>query len=707
MASKKIKPPLFFNRELSWLEFNDRVLSLAMDPRQPLLERVKFLAITASNLDEFFMVRVGGLSSAARGGITIADPSGLSPNKQLLAIDVAAREFVRRQYACYKGLFEEDCPKEGIVRVKSNDLSAPQAQHLSYIFKHELFPVLSPIAVSGPAPFPLLSGRLLYLCVRLSTSESSARRRFAVIPIGKNLQRFISLPGGRLLHFILLEDAISQFAGTFFPGETMLECVPMRIIRNADLAVSEDSPAELLEAMETVIDARKRSDVVRVEIDGGASPEMMRFLQKSLQTSRQGFFTFNGPLDLSAFMGLTGLQGCDNLRNKPFPPLSSPYVPSNANIFDILSKKCVTLLHPYESFEPVIRFIEAAAEDPNVVASKQTLYRTSRSSPIIAALIRAAEKGKSVTAVVELKARFDEERNIEWARELETAGVQVVQGVRGLKTHAKICIVVRREAHGLQRYMHFGTGNYNEITAKLYSDISFFSADTDLGADASAFFNAITGRSEPLPFHKISAAPTGLRETLIELIEAETARAKQGQKAWIRAKMNSLEDVAVIESLYAASCAGVKVLLNVRGICCLAPGVKGQSDNITVISIVDRFLEHARIAAFRNGGRPMVFISSADWMPRNLDKRVELLVPVEDPFCRDRLLEFLETWFSDTINSWRLQSDGRWKRATPDPAKINVRSQESLYAKFKQNIKSNARGATMFKPLGSIKKTGK
>jgi polyphosphate kinase len=495
---------------------------------------------------------------------------------------------------------------------------------------------------------------------------------------------------------VLLEDLVNLYVNRFFPGEQVMESVPFRFVRNADMGVAEDSPMELLEAMESVIEARKRGSVVRLEIDRRASPPCVSFLQKALDVAKTSLHRIDGPLDLSAFMRLTEVHGCEEIHDEPLSPLEPACLRPGATMFDIISKQPVLLIHPYESFDTVLRFIDEAAGDPDVLAIKQTLYRTSRNSPVIAALIRAAGNGKSVTAIVELKARFDEERNIEWARELEDAGVQVVQGVRNLKTHAKICIVVRREPHGLQRYVHVGTGNYNEITARIYSDVSYLTADPDIGADASAFFNAITGRSEPLSYRRLSAAPLGLRETIIALIDAETQRKKQGLPAWIDAKMNSLADPAIIKSLYGASRAGVRVRLNVRGICCLAPGIKGLSENISVISIVDRFLEHARILSLCNGGSTEVFISSADWMPRNLDKRVELFTPVDDPACRARLIDYLETCLDDTVNSWRLLSSGEWRRMADE--KNPVRCQKELYKRYKETLKASRRGATMFRP---------
>jgi polyphosphate kinase len=702
---KKKSRPQFFNRELSWLEFNDRVLSLAFDTAQPLLERVKFLAITASNLDEFLMVRVGGLQAVAQRKMNVPDFSGLTPRQQLSAIDFKLNEFVRRQYECFQKLVSEDCKKAGIVRTMVDGLSDEQAEHCAYVFEHELFPVLTPIAVSAPAHVPLLSNRSIYLCVRISPNGAASRQRFAVIHCAKNIGRCIGLPGDGRFQFMLLEDLLSLFVNRFFPGERVLECAAFRVVRNADVRVAEDSPTQLLEAMENVIDARKRSSIVRLEIDRKASPSCCSFLQAALDISKTSVHRIDGPLDLSAFMRLTELNGCEEMHDDPLKPLTPVFINSAAFMFDVISKHPVLLIHPYESFDPVLRFIDEAASDPDVLAIKQTLYRTSRASPVVASLIRAAENGKSVTAVVELKARFDEERNIEWARELEDAGVQVIQGVRNLKTHAKICIVVRRESHGLQRYVHVGTGNYNEITARIYSDVSFFTADPDIGADASAFFNAITGRSEPLSYRRLSAAPLGLRETIIGLIDAETQRKKQGLPAWIDAKMNSLVDQSIIESLYAASRAGVRIRLNVRGICCLAPGIKGLSENISVVSIVDRFLEHSRILSVCNGGTTAVFISSADWMPRNLDKRVELFTPVDDPACRTRLIDYIGVCLADNTNSWRLLHNGEWARNAPASAKKAVRCQRVLYERYNDVIRAAKRGATMFHPHGGRAKS--
>ena len=462
-----------------------------------------------------------------------------------------------------------------------------------------------------------------------------------------------------------MEDLVALHVGRFFPGETIAHCVAFRITRNADLSIRDDIAHDLLAEIEEVLDERKLGACVRLEISADADPQITAFLRQALNVEEGDIYALPGPLELGGFMRIADLDGFANLKYEPWPPRISPDVDFGAGMFNVIARKDVLLIHPYESFEPVVRLIEEAADDPDVLAIKQTLYRTSRNSPIVAALERAAEKGKYVTAVIELKARFDEARNIEWAKNLERAGVQVIYGVKGLKTHAKICIIVRREPHGIVRYVHFGTGNFNEITARIYSDVSLMTSNEEFGADATDFFNAITGFSLPQRFRKIDAAPIGLRERIVEMIDAETERKNHGQKARIYAKLNSLVDPEIIESLYRASAAGVEIKLNVRGICCLRPGVPNLSKNIAVVSIIDRFLEHSRILYFHHGGDRRVFISSADWMPRNLDRRVELLVPVEDAALKDRLLLTLKTYFKDNIKSRSLLPDGRYERVAP------------------------------------------
>ncbi|MBM3999505.1 MAG: polyphosphate kinase 1 [Planctomycetes bacterium] len=678
----------FFNRELSWLEFNQRVLDEARDPDLPLLERLKFLAISASNLDEFFMVRVGGLRILKGQGSQKPDPAGLTPEQQLDAIAARTGRMVADQYACFRDDLEPKLASEGIRRAAPGTLTERQSTLITRIFDEEIYPVFTPMAVEPGNHFPILVNQTLNLCVRLAPAAGTAEARFAVIPLGRSPKRFLTVQSEGGYAYMLLEDAVAMLASRFFSGETVEECVAFRITRNADLAIREDQASDLLAEMEEVLDARKESACVRLEIAEPASDDLRGFLRRCLDIADDSeIVRVPGPIDLAAMMRVAELPGFDRLKYEPWPPKPSPLVDLRGGVFDAIARRDVLLHHPYESFEPVVRLIEEAADDPDVLAIKQTLYRTGRDSPIVAALCRASEKGKHVTAIVELKARFDEERNIEGARNLEQASVQVIYGVKGLKTHAKLCIIVRREPHGIQRYVHFGTGNYNEVTARIYSDISYMTTDEELGADATSFFNAISGYSQPQQFRKIEAAPLGLRDTLLEMIGIETQRRRQGQRARIAAKLNSLVDPPIIEALYAASQAGVTVQLNVRGICCLRPGVKGLSDNISVVSIVDRFLEHSRIVYFHHGGDERVFISSADWMPRNLDRRIELLVPIDDASSRQRLIAVLDTYFRDNTKARRLTPDGSYERIRARGRRRAVRCQQTLYEEARDAMK--------------------
>jgi polyphosphate kinase len=668
----------FFNRELSWLEFNQRVLTEAGDRSVPLLERLSFLGITASNLDEFFMVRVSGLQILSGEGILKTDPSGLPPAQQLDLVYRRARQMVDAQYACFLGAVEPDLRPQGFVRLAPRDFSPAQAEHLAQFFEKTVFPVLTPSGLHPRGDFPLLANLGLNMAIRLK-HPGRAGPRFAVIPLGGSLDRFVPVPSDERYAYALLEDILAHFVQRYFPSEQIAETVVFRITRNADLALQEDVAPDLLAEMETVLSRRRSGDCVRLEISAQASRLMVAFLRKAIGVPERDIYRVPGPLDLSAFRRLAALPGFEELHFPPWPPQDLPGLDRRRSIFTELSQKSLLLSHPFDSFEPVVRLLEEAASDPAVLAIKQTLYRTSSNSPIVAALRRAAERGKHVTAIVELKARFDEAQNIEWARRLEETGAQVIYGVRGLKTHAKVCIVVRREAAGLARYMHFGTGNYNEKTARVYTDVGYMTRDEDLASDASSFFNAICGVSEPLGFHKLEAAPIGLRNKLLELIESEIDRQRQGQKGQVMAKLNSLVDPALIECLYRASQAGVEILLNVRGICCLRPGVRRLSENIRVISIVDRFLEHSRIFYFHRGGDPRVYLSSADWMPRNLDRRVELMVPVEDPACARKLIGILRACFADTAKAWQLGPEGSYTRVAPPAGRRALRCQEALY----------------------------
>lgn len=673
----------FFNRELSWLEFNQRVLEEAQNPSLPLLERLKFLAITASNLDEFFMVRVGGLQALQARGSQVRDSTGMTPEEQLAAISERAHALARDQYSCYLEQLEPSFGDAGIQRLRMGELTAKQTQFVQQFFADEITALVAPLAVESPESFPTLTGNTISMCVRLerpSKVDDGLETRHVVLPFGRIPTRFVTLPSEGTYSFVLLEELVAQFVGEFFPKENVLECVAFRATRNADMAIREDLAGDLLQQMQQLLVARRESDFARLEIAHDASTDVVEFLQECLGVEESDTYRISGPLDLTHFFQIADAGTGDGNRYEDWPPLQSPLIDPTESLFETISRQDVMLYHPYESFDPVVRFLEEAAVDPDVLAIKQTLYRTSRNSPILAALVKAAENGKHVTVIIELKARFDEARNIQGAQALEQAGVQVFYGVKGLKTHAKICIVVRREPQGIQRYLHFGTGNYNESTARLYSDVSLLTCDEDLGADAVSFFNAVTGYSLPQTMHGLSAAPVTLRDRLAEMIEAEIQFKRQRQKSGITIKVNSLVDPQMIELLYRASQAGVKVRLNIRGICCLRPGVPGLSENIEVVSVVDRLLEHARILHFRHGGDNRVFISSADWMGRSLDRRVELLVPVEDDRSRHRLMEILECYFKDYIKGRRLHADGSY--AVPSKRRssgLKMPAQEWLY----------------------------
>ncbi|MFM8188988.1 MAG: polyphosphate kinase 1 [Pirellula sp.] len=685
----KTDPNHYINRELSWLEFNQRVLNQAKYEKVPGLERLKFLAITASNMDEFFMVRVGGLQLQQAQQIQAPDPSGATVTQQLEAIYDRVDKIISDQYDCFLNSIEPVLQQQGITRVICAQANALCKEALQRYFEQEIYPVLSPMDLDPDAPFPLLSNLGFYLCVRMASGEQDTPHRFAFIPIGKLLPRLIKIPGERGTYtYALIEDVVSHFVEQYYPGKRVEECTAFRVTRNADVSVREDSASDLILGMEEVLSSRRSADFVRLEIDSKVSEATLDFLVRNLVLKPRDLFKIPGPLDLSALMSVTEIEGFPTLRDTVWPPQRSPQIDSTKSMFENIAQQDLLLCHPYESFEPVVRLIEEAANDPDVLAIKQTLYRTSRKSPIVASLKKAAELGKYVTVVVELKARFDEARNMVWARELERSGVQVVYGVRGLKTHAKICIVVRREIDGIVRYVHFGTGNYNESTARMYSDISYLTRDESLGKDASAFFNAITGYSQPQPYEKLESAPLGLRKKLVSLIEEETQRRLQGQKAFIYAKLNALVDPEIIQALYRASQAGVTIRLNIRGICCLKPGVRGVSDNITVISIVDRFLEHARILHFSHGGQDSVFISSADWMPRSLDRRIELLTPVEDDASKRKLMEILATYFQDNQNAWKLLPDGSYERLEPGVGQVKLRAQKLLYQSSVDSVKA-------------------
>jgi polyphosphate kinase len=702
----------YFNRELSWLEFNQRVLDLAMHDSVPLLERVKFLAISASNLDEFFMVRVGGLKVVAKVNPLMRDVSGKTAQEQLSAIRERVLEMNRFQSNCLLRHLEPALAQRDIVRMTPDSLSEQQTNYLRNRFQNETLSVISPMVIESAQDFPTLSGARICMCVRVANTSQgrlvpkpkSAREfeidddepdslvattdRFYLIPLGRSLERIWSVPSEKGYRYMLLEDIIGMFLSELFLNQEVVEWTALRVTRNGDVGLNEDGQTDLLEGMRAMLKARLSADCVRLTISSNASPLMSDFLQQCIEVQDTDIYPIEGPLALTDFFALANLAGFPELKDEPWPPLSSPDFPPEENIFDLIAEGDRMLHHPYQTYDPVVDFVRAAANDPNVIAIKQTLYRTSRDSPIVAALRLAAKNGKNVVVILELKARFDEARNIDWATLLEDAGVDVIYGVRGLKTHAKCCIVVRREPAGLRRYVHFATGNYNEATARLYGDISLFTCDEQLGMDAVHLFNAVTALSIPQPFSKLSAAPIDLRENLLKLIEVETLNAENKGSGLIIAKLNSLVDPQIIDALYQASQSGVKVRLNVRGICCLVPGKKNLSENIQVISIVDRFLEHSRIFYFQHAGEDQVFISSSDWMTRNLDRRVELMIPVQDPRCKSRLIRILNSYFDDNVSALRLDSEGNYlpskrKRKTED-----YRVQQKLYEEAKHLLQS-------------------
>lgn len=692
------KNPRFINRELSWLEFNQRVLDEAADPKVPLLEQINFLTIAASNLDEFFMVRVGGLKLIAEAGITDPDPSGLRPAEQLAAIHRRTVQMTADIATVYRQRIAPAMAGAGLRAVTPALLPPLQRDALEAHFKNEIFPVITPTAVRPGNPLPLLSNLALYLLVMLAPEPRKRSPRFAFIPVPSSLPRFIPVPAADdSKAFLLIEDVIAAFAGAFFPGQAILETAAIRATRNADIHVDETFAADLAHAMRKVLRQRKTSGCVRLEVADHASAGLVAWLQDALSVSDDDIFRISAPLLLNHWREFHARAGLDHLRYTPWIPQQNPLLDPARRMVDTIAAGDVLLSLPYERFDPVIRLVEEAADDPDVLAIKMVLYRVGNGSPIIEALRRAARGGKAVTVLVELKARFDEASNIEWAARLERNGVQVIYGIKDLKTHAKICMVVRREAEGIVRYMHFGTGNYNANTARLYTDTGLFTRNDDLGVDASGFFNAVCGYSEPQPRLKLAQAPIDLRERLIELIDAETTCAEKGGKARIVAKMNALVDPEVIEALYRASGAGVTVDLIVRGTCCLRPGVAGLSERIRVISIVDRFLEHSRIFHFHHGGTHQVFIASADWMPRNLSRRIELMIPVEDRRCRDKLIAILKTGLNDTCKGRRMLPDGSYTRASGTDR--STRSQERLYKEACSHVEELRRSRrTIYEP---------
>lgn len=653
------KPEYFYNRELSWLKFNLRVLKEAMVKDTPLLERLKFIAISASNLDEFFMVRVAGLWSNFDSGVEKRDASGMSVHEQLVAISQAAHEQVRTQTKSLIALMAEmDAVKLHFRRVK--DLSELGKDWLEEYYREVVFPVLTPMAVDASRPFPFLANKTLNLAVELIKADGE--HSMGLIQVPSVLDRIVEVEPEGKRTFVFLEDIIASHCHDLFKGCHILDMVSFRVTRDSDLDLEEDDSVDLMKEVEESLRKRKRGAAVRLEIFKTNNNRIKKFLEENLDVTEMEVYEINGPLDPTCFFKFIGMKGMWPWLYEPFVPQRPLELPDDSDLFAAIRANDILLHHPYESFDPVVKLVSDAADDPQVLAIKQTLYRVSGNSPIVAALARAAENGKQVTVLVELKARFDEENNILWARRLEKAGCHVIYGLVGLKTHAKIILIVRKEDNGIRRYLHLGTGNYNDSTAKLYTDLGLMTANDEFGSDASAFFNLLSGYSEPPVWNKLVMAPLGLREKIYALIDNEIAMVRSGREGHIIAKMNSLIDQPVIQKLYEASAAGVHIDLIVRGICGLRTGIEGISDNITVRSIVGRQLEHSRIFWFANGGEEQLYLSSADWMPRNLNDRVELFFPVETEEHIHRIKALLDLYLRDNVGAHMMQSNGTYRR---------------------------------------------
>ena len=657
------------NRELSWLDFNYRVLDEAFRKDNPILERVKFLAISASNLDEFFMVRVAGIMEQINSNYKKKDPSGLSPKQQLAQINEKTRDFLNKQYQCLKKSIKPTLNQKNIAFLEIKDLNSEQKRYVDTYFNKIIFPVLTPLAVDKSRPFPLLANKSLNLAVRLSKDGET---NFALVQVPSILPRFLELPSADdKKYFILIENIIIEKLPQLFELHRIKACCQFRIARNSDLDIDEEA-ADLLVEIQRSIKKRKRGEPVRLELLKSCDQKTRDFLVKMLSIKEEDIYELSGPLDLTFLMKFSQIKGFDKFRFDPIVPVDPPAdFWGEKSVFEAIKQRDRLVHHPYESFNAVVNFINQAAADKNVLAIKQTLYRVSGKSPIIDALIKAAENGKQVTVLVELKARFDEENNVIWAKKLEQAGCHVIYGVYGLKTHCKILLVVRQEDEGIKRYIHMATGNYNDSTAKVYTDIGFFTCRESFGADASSLFNTLTGYSRPPEYSKLIVAPIKMRSFFEKMIENEIQNAEKGLPSGITIKINSLVDEEMIRLLYRASNAGVKVDLIVRGICCLIPGIAGFSENITVRSIVGQFLEHSRIYKFCCSENPQIFIGSADLMPRNLDKRVELIFPIEDDGLKLRIDNILNIMLSDTTNAKVQNSDAKY-------SKIDMRGKERI-----------------------------
>ncbi len=654
------------NRELSWLKFNGRVLNEARDKSIPLLERLKFIGITSSNLDEFFMVRVASLKDMVHAGYKKKDIAGMTAQEQLDAINTETRALVDAQYATYNRSLVPMLKTCGIEIIDAHEsLNEAQAAFVDAWFEEMAYPVLTPMAVDASRPFPLIRNKTLNIAALIRRKGADEKDiEFATVQVPSVLPRLVEIPseaeGGRT--FILLEQMIERNIARLFLNYKVVCAYPYRIMRNADLPIDEEEAADLLKEIQKQLKKRQWGEVIRLEMEGGANADLLSILKKELKIKTTDIFQLNGPIDLTFVMKLYDISGYDSLRYKKYQPQPLAQIEPGSDIFAAIQNGDILMHHPYQTFDPVVDFIRQAAADPQTLAIKQTLYRVSGNSPIIASLAEAAENGKQVTVLVELKARFDEEHNIVWAKKLEKAGCHVIYGLVGLKTHSKIALVVRREEEGIRRYVHLGTGNYNDSTAKLYTDCGIFTCSEAIGEDATAVFNMLSGYSEPPSWNRLVVAPIWLRKKFLKLIAREMKHAKEGEEGRIIAKMNSLCDKEIIAALYEASAAGVQIDLIVRGICCLKVGIPGVSETIRVRSIVGNFLEHSRIFYFYNGGRPEYYMGSADWMPRNLDRRVEILFPVEDEEIRKSVYHILDVELRDNVKAHVLNADGAYEK---------------------------------------------
>ena len=658
----------FLNRECTWVKFNERVLREAIVPSNPLLEQLNFVAICASNLDEFFMIRVAGVKHLVESGVKHIDIAGMTPQEQFDAIQKMVHTLVDSQYSYYRQI-QKKLRQYGLQFIGVDDLTDDQHLWLESFFEREIYPVVTPMAVDSSHPFPFLASLNLNLAVLLRRKHGDTSVKTAILPVPSSvIDRIIRVPqiisdkkdGGQ--QFLFLEDILAAYAERFFLGCDILEVEPFRVTRDADLDIDDDAE-DLLVEVEKSLKKRRKGAAVRLELAATASDQIRTFLRDELQLEDRDIYLITGPLDCKVFFSFVGIEGYDDLRYPPVTPQPSAELAAidAPDFWSAISERDIMVHHPYETFDTIEHFVQLAATDPHVLAIKQTLYRVSSKSPIIAALAQAAENGKQVTVLMEVKARFDEENNIHMARKLEKAGCHVIYGIMGLKTHSKITLVVRREEEGIRRYVHLATGNYNGKTARIYTDVGIITANTLIGVDASAFFNLLSGYSDPPQWNKLAVAPLNLRERIYKEIDQEIAQAEKGKKALIIAKMNSLLDKHVIARLYKASAAGVKIHLIVRGICVLRPGLPKISENIEVHSIVGRFLEHSRLFYFYNGGKEDVFISSADWMPRNLNERVELMTPIEFPPHKERIKGLLKLYFADNVKAYAMNSDGSYR----------------------------------------------